>query len=220
MVDPDELSSISPDEDFLSGDVRLIDFELLLKTYDLSVAGNKIIETSYFQEVDFMRMDAIDKFLEFIFFKVQTGYMEILHMGYPTKRMMDADLEAKIIELLNVHMIPEIIFKLLKFFTRNLNDPDTNLYLAYLIYSQEIIKSIYDTFVMFRKDIFISKPEKRALNVKRIQQFSPRSELKLSSPLDAAVRLKYILEFFAIRYRVDKIYGKNDLLMFDNKRAG
>jgi hypothetical protein len=220
MVDLEDHIEESFDDELLGENVQLIDYEQLLKTSELSVAGSKIIETSYFQEVDFMRMDAIDKFLEFVFFKVQTGYMEIIHMGYPTKRMMDADLEAKIIEILNIHMIPEIIFKLLKFFTRNLNDPDTNLYIAYLIYSSEVIKSIYDTFVMFKKDIFIIEPEKRALNVKRIQQFSPRSELKLSSPLDAAARLKYILEFFAIRYHVENIYRKEDLLMFQQEAKG
>jgi hypothetical protein len=220
MVGLEDHIEESLDNELLSGDIRLIDYEILLKTNELSVAGSKIIETSYFQEVDYMQMDAIDKLLEFIFFKVQTGYMEIIHMGYPTKRMMDADLEIKVIELLNIHMIPEIIFKLLKFFTRNLNDPDTNLYIAYLIYSSEIIKSIYDTFVMFKKDIFIPEPEKRVLNVKRIQQFSPRSELKLSSPLDAAARLKYILEFFSIRYHDENIFRKEDLVMLRNDEAG
>lgn len=208
------------DDEMIREAFHIKDYEQLLKTNELSEAGNKIIEASYFQEIDFMRMDEIEKFLEFVFFKVQTGYIEIIHMGYPTKRMMDADLEAKIIELLNIHMKPEIIFKILKFFTRNLNDPDTNLYIAYLIYSPEIIKSIYDTFLMFKKDIFISGPEKRSLNVKRIQQFSPRSELKLSSPLDAAARLKYILEFFYIRYNVENIFRKEDLVMFKNDEAG
>ena len=50
--------------------------------------------------------------------------------------------------------------------------------------------------------------------MKRIQQYSPRSENKLSSPLDAAARLKYILEFFLFKYDVSGIYTKEDLRMW------
>ena len=77
---------------------------------------------------------------------------------------------------------------------------------------------MYDTYRMFRKDIFIGNRDKRALNVKRIQQYSARSENKLSSPLDAAARLKYILEFFQVKYSISHLYTKEDLLLYRGGR--
>jgi hypothetical protein len=161
-----------------------------------------------------MKKDLLDRFLDFIFFKVSTGNIDIPSMAYPTKRMLDSELEKKVVEVINKHLYPEIIFRLLKFFTRNVHDADTNLYIANLIFSEDIIKSIYDTYKLFKKDIFINNRDKRTLNVKRIQQYSPRSENKLSSPLDATARLKYILEFFLVKYNVTHLYTKEDLILW------
>ena len=52
---------------------------------------------------------------------------------------------------------------------------------------------------------------RRCLNVKRIQQFSPRSDDRLSSPLDAAARLKYVLEFILLKKNVSAVYTPEDL---------
>ncbi len=190
----------------------LIDFDLLLKIHDLETAAMMILESTY-GESDFMRQDALDKLLNFIYFKIQTGYVHIVSMAYPTKRMMDRELEDKLVELINIHLYPEIVLKLLKTFSRNINESDLNLFLANLINSEDIIRSIYDTYVLVKKDIFITDPERRGLNVKRLQQFSKKSDLKLSSPLDTAARFKYILEFFAIKQDVRSIYRKEDLVL-------
>lgn len=193
--------------------VRLIDFDDLLRNNDLETAAQRLSEGA-FEIADFMKKDIIDRFLEFIFFKISTGSMDIPNMAYPTKRMLDRELEKKIIELINNHLYPEIIFRLLKFFTRNVHDADTNLYMANLIYSEDIIKSIYDTYALFKKDIFKDDRDRRTLNVKRMQQYSSRSDNKLSSPLDAAARLKYILEFFLVKYDVSHLYTKEDLRLW------
>ncbi|MBN1497202.1 MAG: hypothetical protein JXA07_10570 [Spirochaetes bacterium] len=208
MVDPPPASLV--EEEFA---VRLIDFDDLLRNNDLETAALRLSEGA-FEIADFMRKDTIDRFIDFVFFKVSTGNVDIPSMAYPTKRMLDRELEGKIAELINNHLYPEIIFRLLKFFTRNVHDSDTNLYIANLISSEDIIKSIYDTYVLFKKDIYMSDRDRRTLNVKRIQQYSPRSENKLSSPLDAAARLKYILEFFLFKYDVSGIYTKEDLRMW------
>lgn len=203
-------------EDFLRTinleEVKFIDFESLLKTDELDAVAEKILESAL-GEIDFMKKDVLDRFLDYIYFKVQTGHIDIPHMAYPTKRMMNSELEAKIIELMNTHLYPEIILRLLKFFSRNIHDPDTNLYIANLITSEDIIRSIFETFKLFKKDIFISNPDKRSLNVKRIQQFSSRSENRLSSPLDQAAIYKYILEFFSKKFNVSDIYTEDDLLL-------
>ena len=192
----------------------IVDFDDLLKTYDLQTVAERLTEGSL-EMADFMKKDIIDRFLDFVFFKIQTGNMDVPSMAYPTKRMMDHELEKKIIELINVHLYPEIIFRLLKFFTRNVHDADTNLFIANLLYSEDIIKSIYDSYRMFKKDIFVANRDRRTLNVKRIQQYSSRSDNRLSSPLDAAARLKYILEFFLIKYNVTHLYTARDLLLSD-----
>lgn len=192
------------------GGVVLIDFDDLLRNNDLEAAAQRLSDGA-FEIADFMRKDIIDRFLDFVFFKISTGNVDIPNMAYPTKRMLDLELEKKITELINKHLYPEIIFRLLKFFSRNLHDADTNLYIANLIYSEDIIKSIYDTYQLFKKDIFKDDRDRRTLNVKRIQQYSPRSDNKLSSPLDAAARLKYILEFFLIKYDLSNLYTKEDL---------
>jgi len=186
------------------------DYVQLLKDYSLEEAADRILESTY-GEIDIMKKDAVDRFVDFIHFKVQTGYWENLNVAYPTKKMNDADLEPLLVELLNDHLYPEIVLKLLKFFTRNVHDPDTNLFVASLIRSDEIMRSIYETFLLFKKDIFIPDQDKRSLNVKRVQQFSPRTDNKLSSPLDAAARLKYILDFLYEKYKPDHLFTKDDL---------
>ncbi|MFC1670472.1 hypothetical protein ACFL20_08770 [Spirochaetota bacterium] len=191
-------------------EAHLIDFETLIRFNDPKVVADKIVELSYLVD-DFMKKDAIDRFLEFVFFKIQTGYMDNPNLAYPTKRMIDEDIEKKVIVLINEHLMPEIIIKVLKVFSRNVHDSDSNLYIANLINSDIIIKSIFDTFKLFKKDIFKKDLNERAMNVKRIQQYSSRSDNKLSSPLDAVVRLKYILEFFMTKMSVSHIYTKEDL---------
>jgi len=207
----DKLSKRKLDELFKSGSA-LLNYELLIRYVDLETAGDKILEASY-ETDDFMKKDALDRFLDFVFFKVQTGYIYIYNLAYPLRRMSDEDLEEKVSELINEYLYPEIVLKLLKIFARNLHDSDSNLSLANLITSEAIIRSIYETYLLFKKDIFNKDLDERALNVKRIQQFSSRSDNKLSSPLDAAARFKYILEFFMIKMDVDHIFSREDIML-------
>lgn len=204
---PESLESIDP------GKSQLINFDKIIKNENLEAVAEKLIEST-FAEQHFMRKDAIDRLIDFTFFKVQTGSFHVIHMAYPTKRMHDLELEGKIIRLFNELLYPEIVLRLLKFFARNIHESDTNLYIANLIESEAIIRSIYETFRLFQKDIFIYEPEKKSLNVKRIQQFSPQSDYKLSLPLDACARFKYVLEFFHIRQDVSHIYKPDDIRMF------
>jgi len=199
-------------EQIIEEESNIIDYESLLKTYDLQKVADDILEASY-GVVDIMKKDSIDRLLDFIYFKVQTGFWNYGHMAYPTKTMNDKQLEDKLIDLINNYLYPEIVLKLLKFFTRNIHDSDSNLYVANLITSEDVIKSIYEAYILFKKDIFEKDEDKRSLNVKRIQQFSPRSDNKLSSPLDAAARLKYILEFLYSVRSVDHIFTKEDLML-------
>jgi hypothetical protein len=206
-------------DDFLDGGrveelykSQIFNFDDILKNDNLEEVATLFTEGAL-DMADFMRKDIIDRFLDFVFFKIQTGNVDLPSLAYPTKRMLDGILEKKVIELINEHLYPEIIFRLLKFFTRNIHDADTNLYIANLIYSENIIKSIYDTYQLFKKDIFNTDHDRRTLNVKRMQQYSPRSDNRMSSPLDAAARLKYILEFFLVKYRVSHLYTREDLLM-------
>ena len=196
--------------DFDSGD--LLNIEALLKQENLENAALAITEGT-FKAFDIQKKDSLDKFLDFVAFKAKTGYTFIINLAYPTMRMHDRDLESKIIEMINVHLNPEIILTILKFFARNIHASDSNLHIAYLIEDDSIIKSVYDTFQLFRKDIFIANSERRALNVKRIQQFPAATGYKASSPLDAAARLKYILEFIAIKQNVKHIYTASDILL-------
>lgn len=205
-------------EDFLDSGIdelyrgQIINFDELLKNENLEEVATRLTEGAL-EMADFMRKDIIDRFLDYVYFKVQTGNVDIPNMAYPTKRMLDGILEKKVIELINKHLYPEIIFRLLKFFTRNIHEADTNLYIANLIHSEEIIKSIYDTYRLFKKDIFMDDRDRRTLNVKRIQQYSPRSDNRMSSPLDATARLKYILEFFLVKNPVQHLYTSQDLLL-------
>lgn len=203
----DSLDSINPEKS------QLINFEKIIKNNRLEDVAEKLVEST-FVEQHFMRKDAIDRLLEFAFFRIQTGAFDVIHMAYPTKRMHDRDLETKIKSLINEHLYPEIVLRILKFFSRNIHDSDTNLYIANLIESESIIRSVYDTFKLFQKDIFIYNVEKKTLNVKMIQQFSPQSDVSLSLPLDACARFKYILEFFSIKQKVSHIYTLDDLVMY------
>ncbi len=203
----DSLESINPEKS------QLINFEKIIKNERLEDVAEKLVEST-FAEQHFMRKDAIDRLLDFTFFRIQTGSFHVIHMAYPTKRMHDKELEARIISLINEHLYPEIILRMLKFFSRNIHDSDTNLYIANLIESESIIRAVYETFKLFQKDIFVYSAEKKTLNVKMIQQFSPQSDVNLSLPLDACARFKYILEFFSIKQKVSHIYTHEDLLMY------
>ncbi len=190
---------------------ELLNIETLIKGEgNLEEVAEKILEGAY-RSIDILRKDSIERFLDFVLIKVRTGSYHIQSLAFPTRRMSDEELEEKIIKLINIHLNPEIVFPVLKHFARNIKDSDRNLYLAYLINADDIIKSVYDTFLLFRKDIFIPDPDKRTLNVKRIQQLPPTTENSFSSPLDAACRFKYILEFFALKQNVEHIYTADQI---------
>lgn len=208
----DSLESVNPEKS------QLINFEKIIKTEKLEDVAEKLVEST-FVEQHFMRKDAIDRLLDFTFFKIQTGSFHVIHMAYPTKRMHDKELEARIRSLINEHLYPEIVLRILKFFARNIHDSDTNLYIANLVESESIIRSVYDTFKLFQKDIFVYNPDKKSLNVKMIQQFSPQSDVSLSLPLDACARFKYILEYFYIKQKVSHIYTLDDIAMFAEREA-
>ena len=196
---------------------KAVDIDNLLKERDLDLIASTIVEDTL-RDTDILRKDLLDRFLDYVIFKISTGMPYIIHQAYPTKRAIDKELEAKLMQLINEKLYPEIVLKLLKYFTRNNRDPDTNLYLAYMINSEDIIRAIYETYLLFKNDIFVSDPDRRTMNVKRIQQVSPRTENKFASPLDAACRFKYILEFIAFKQRVDHIYTMSDLLLTDVNR--
>ncbi len=203
-------------ENIVLTDLELIDFQSFLKSGPLENIAEKILDSLY-GDTDMMRRDLLDKFLEYIYKRCMTGYVDIPSMAYPTKRMMDKDLEVRVKLLINEHLYPDIVLRILKFFLRNVHEADSNLYLANLIESDEIITSILDTYRLLKKDIFKPDEDERTLNVKRIQQFFKHSENKLSSPLDACARLKYILEFFAIKKNVSHLYKSEDILLYDIK---
>lgn len=177
---------------------------------DLQDIASYILEST-FQDYDILKKDTIDRFIDFVYFKANTGYPYILNLAYPSKRITDEDLEKKIITVLNYHLLPDIIFRILKFMTRNIQSSDKNLFLAQLIENEEIISPIYDTFKLFREDILNENKNKRTLMVKSIQQFPSQTENKFSSPLDAACRLKYVLEYIALKQDVSNIYSIKDL---------
>lgn len=187
-------------------------FEEMLMQYDLFDVAMHLTESAL-EASDLMRRDLLDRFLDYVFFKIQTGYAWIENMAFPSKRMNDTYLEEKVVELMNEHLYPEIVLRLIRIFLRNLYDADSNLYFAYLIHSEDIIRSIFSTFEMIRGDIMITDMAKRALNVKRLQQFSPHSENRLSSPLDAAARLKYILDYYIVIGRNGSVYTSADIKM-------
>ena len=190
---------------------KALDIGTLLKTErDLQRIADILVSGTY-EDFDLYMKDSLDKFLDFIIEKAGTGIPEIINLAYPTKRIADGEMEAKIIRLLNEFLFPDIVLKILKYMTRNIHDSDTNLHLAVLITSDDIIRSIYETFLLFRRDIGENDARRRILNVKRIQQFPPATDDSASLPLDAACRLRYVLEFFMTRRRVDHLYTRADL---------
>jgi hypothetical protein len=200
------------DEVSLTPQNTFVSIENILKS-DLPVdeAAERIHDAQLLETDILTRKDSLDRFLDYVYFKARTGYDHIEHLAYPSKRIGDSEIEQKARELINVHLLPTIIFSLLKFFTRNVANADTNLYIAYLIESDDVVKALYDTFCMFKKDVFKKDKEARSINVKRLQQYVSAAEDRFSSPLDAACRLKYILEYIAINNDVSHIYTKADL---------
>ena len=82
----DSLESINPEKS------QLINFEKIIKNEKLEDVAEKLVEST-FVEQHFMRKDAIDRLLDFTFFKIQTGSFHVIHMAYPTKRMHDKELK-------------------------------------------------------------------------------------------------------------------------------
>lgn len=196
---------------------RSINIENLLKERDLEAVTSVLLEDTY-RDTDIMRKDSLDRFLDFAAFKARTGLAHIPSLAYPSMRMIDPELEARVIELVNEHLYPEIVLRILKYFTRNMHDSDSNLHVAWLIRSDAIIRSIYETYMRFRSDVFEPDPDARSINVKRIMQASPRTDNSVASPLDAACRLKYVLEFIALTRNVSHIYTAEELRLAPVRR--
>lgn len=196
--------SVEPDR----GELLKIE-KMLKENPDLEDIAKKLLTESA-KDMNIMKKDSLDRLLDIILVKIKTGNYFIPNLAYPTKKISDQVFEDKIIKLINIYLYPDIVPRLLRYFSRNINDADKNLFLANLITSDEIIKEIYNTFLMFRSDIDKAGKE-RTFNVKRIQQFPITSEDKLSSPLDATCRFKYILEFIALRQNVKHIYSLEDI---------
>jgi hypothetical protein len=184
---------------------------ILRSNIPLEDAAERILDTVLMDNDLITKKDALDRFLDYIHFKARTGHDHIINLAYPTKRIDDEVVEAKIIELVNVHLVPGIIFPLLKFFTRNLQNSDTNLYIAQILEKDDVIRPVYETFVLFRKDVFNQNKDARTKNVKSIQQHTASVDDRTSSPLDAACRLKYILEYIAIKQDMSHLYTKENL---------
>jgi hypothetical protein len=66
---------------------------------------------------------------------------------------------------------------------------------------------------MFKKDIFLSDRDARSRNVKRLQQVLESADVKASSPLDAACRLKYVLEYIMLKQDVSHLYTKETIAL-------
>ncbi|HPK45108.1 MAG TPA: hypothetical protein PLV62_09025, partial [Spirochaetota bacterium] len=93
---------------------QIKDIESLLRERKpLAEIAQYILEGA-FVELDMERKDSLDRFLEFVYSKVQRGNPYIIHLAYPTKRMTDTELETKVKELINVHLNPDIVLPLLK----------------------------------------------------------------------------------------------------------
>jgi len=192
-----------------------VNIENILKSaIPLEEAADRILDTVLMDNDLITNKDVLDRFLDYIHFKAKTGHDHIISLAYPTKRIDDAEIESKIIELVNVHLVPGIIFPMLKYFTRNVQNSDTNLYVAHILEKDDVIKPVYETFLMFKRDVFNSNKDARTKNVKRLQQHTASVDDRTSSPLDAACRLKYILEYIALKQNVSHLYTKEDLLLF------
>ncbi len=129
--------------------------KLIKEEKKLEDVAELILEGSY-HSVDIFKKDSMDRFLDFIIAKVRTGSYYIPSLAFPSRRMSDKELEDNLIKLINIHLNPEIILPILKYFARNIKDSDKNLYLAYLITSDEIINSIYETFLLFKKEVILN----------------------------------------------------------------
>lgn len=203
-----------PKEYTVTASNAFVNIENILKSdLPLEEAAERILDTALMDNDIITRKDALDRFLDYLHFKAKTGYDHIQSLAYPSKRIEDAVIEEKAIELLNIHLVPNIIFSLLKFFTRNVQNSDTNLYIAWLLQSDAVIKPVFDTYQMFKKDIFLNDRDARSRNVKRLQQFLESADAKASSPLDAACRLKYILEFIMLKQDVSHLYTKETIAL-------
>ncbi len=184
--------------------------DLLKGNFTLEEVAETIVEGTFLGH-DLERRDSLDRFLDYVVYKIKTGVPYIPNLAYPSMRIEDKVIEAKCIKLINEYLIPEIIIKILRFFTRNVQQADTSLYLANLIVNESIIKSVYDTFLMFKKDVYNPDREQKTLNVKRLQQFSAHTDSRFSSPLDAAARFKYVLEFLYLERSVKHVYTLEDI---------
>jgi hypothetical protein len=192
-----------------------VNIENILKSnIPLDEAADRILDTVLMDNDIITKKDVLDRFLDYIHFKAKTGHDHIINLAYPTKRIDDPYLEGRIIELVNIHLVPGIIFPLLKYFTRNVQNSDINLYVAQILQHDDVIKPLYETFLMFKKDVFNQNKTARTKNVKRLQQHTASVDDRTSSPLDAACRLKYILEYIAIKQNVSHLYTKENLLLF------
>jgi|GEM_PF-230469 len=196
----------------VSAQNAFVNIENILKSnIPLEDAADRILETVLLDSSMITRKDALDRFLDYVHFKARTGEDYILNIAYPSKKIPDEELERKIIELINIHLIPSIIFPILKFFTRNVQRSDTNLYIAHLLRSESVIRPVYETFLMFKKDVFIQDKDLRSKNVKKIQQYVASADEKYSSPLDAACRLKFVLEYISLENDTSAIYSPEDI---------
>lgn len=196
---------------------NFIDFESLLTDADLSKSAEIIRNYSYAAAGE-KTGDAIDRFIDFVYFKIRTGYWDNFNDAYPVKRMNDEIMEKNTVSMINEHLYPDIVPKLLKFITRNIYEPDSDLFIANLVFSKNIIRAFYETYVLFKKDIGITDAEQRTANVRRIQEFSGISDPKLSSPLDAAARLKYVLEFLFLSGRSYDMFAMEDITLSGESR--
>lgn len=191
-------------------------FHTLLKSRKpLDEIGEIILEGGMIIDNNIQRKDTLDRFIDFIFFQAKTGIPYIPSLAYPCKKIADPDMEEIIIELLNEHLFPEISLSIWKFFTRNVQDPDTNLYLANLIRNDSLIKAAYETFLRFKDDIEIEDPVEKTKYVKMLQQYSSQRDDRYSSPLDAACRFKYILEYLLLITKKTHLYSLDDLKLTD-----
>ncbi len=196
---------------------NFIDFESLLTDDDLSKSADVIRNFSSAADGE-KGIDAVDRFIDFVYFKIRTGYWDNFNDAYPVKRMNDEIMEKNVVSMINEHLYPDIVPKLLKFIARNIYEPDSDLFIANLIFSKNIIRSFYETYILFKKDIGVTDVEQRTANVRRIQEFSGISDPKLSSPLDAAARLKYVLEFFFLSGRSYDMFSMEDIYLSSDSR--
>jgi hypothetical protein len=198
IYNPGQQDTVKNIHDLLKNDIPLFD------------VAETIVEGTFLGH-DIERKDSLDRFLDYVVYKVRTGVPYIPSLAYPTMQIEDPEIESKCIELINDFLIPEIIIKVLKYFSRNVQQADTSLYLANLITNEVIIQSVFDTFKTFRRDIYETDRERKTLNVKRLQQFSAHTDNRFSSPLDAAARFKYVLEYLYLIRPIQHMFTLDEL---------